>query len=109
MPPLRCFPIRWAVPVMLALLAGAAAAGDPVVLLQQYRCTICHAGREVLAGPPWIDIATRYRGKRQADALVAAKIRAGAGGSGLWHMPPHPEVSKADAATMARYILSFRD
>ena len=49
-----------------------------------------------------------YRGKQQADKIVAEKIRSGAHGSGPWHMPPHPEVSKADAATMARYILSTR-
>jgi cytochrome c len=103
------FRIRWAVPVLLALVAGTAVADEPVALLQQYRCTICHAEREVLTGPPWIDIATRYRGKQQANALVAAKIRAGASGSGLWHMPPHPEVSKADATTMAHYILSIKE
>ncbi|MEO8506111.1 MAG: cytochrome C biogenesis protein CcsA [Betaproteobacteria bacterium] len=92
-----------------ALLAGNAFAADATALLQQYRCTICHADREVLAGPPWLDIAQRYRGQRQADVIVSAKIRAGARGAGLWNMPPHPEVSKADAAIMAKYILTIRN
>ena len=93
----------------LALLAGPALAADVKALLQQYRCTICHADREVLAGPPWVDIAARYRGQRQAEVIVTAKIRAGARGSGLWHMPPHPEVPKAEAAVMAKYILTFTE
>jgi cytochrome c551/c552 len=32
----------------------------------------------------------------------------GAHSGGPWHMPPHPEVSKADAVTMARYILAIK-
>lgn len=99
----------WVLSATAVALADSAAAADPSELLQRYRCTICHGEREVLAGPPWIDIARRYRGRSQADALVAAKIRTGAGGSGLWHMPPHPEVSKADATTMAHYIMSFKE
>lgn len=101
--------LRTLVFVAAALLAGGAFAADATALLQQYRCTICHADRDVLAGPPWLDIAQRYRGQRQADVIVSAKIRAGARGTGLWNMPPHPEVSKADAATMAKYILTVRN
>lgn len=29
-------------------------------------------------------------------------------GEGPWHMPPHPEVSDADARRMVRYILSLQ-
>jgi cytochrome c len=101
--------LRMTVFVAAALLARDAFAADATALLQQYRCTICHADREVLAGPPWLDIAQRYRGQRQADVIVSAKIRAGARGTGLWNMPPHPEVSKADAAAMAKYILTIRN
>jgi len=97
--------------VALMALAGAAptSAADATALLEQYRCSICHADREVLAGPPWVDIALRYKGQRQAEVIVSAKIQAGARGSGLWNMPPHPEVSKADAAVMARYILTVKN
>jgi len=89
--------------------AGLAAGAEPPALLAQYRCAVCHADRETLTGPSWADIAARYRGQRQAEVIVSAKIRAGAHGSGLWHMPPHPEVSKTDAATMASYILSIKE
>ncbi|MCC7325518.1 MAG: hypothetical protein IT521_01765 [Burkholderiales bacterium] len=93
----------------LALLTGPASAADVQELLQKYRCTICHAEREVLAGPPWVDIAARYRGQPQAEMIISTRIRAGARGSGLWHMPPHPEVPKTEAALMSRYILTFTE
>ncbi len=94
----------------LAFSCNAAATGPDVQqLLVQYRCTICHADRETLAGPSYADVAQAYRGQKQAAALLAARIRIGARDGGLWHMPPHPEVSKAAADAMARYILSVRE
>ena len=42
------------------------------------------------------------------NKLVADKIRSGVHSGGPWHMPPHPEVSKVDAATMARHILAIK-
>ena len=93
---------------MAMVLNTAWAAGTPPQeLLEQYRCTICHAESDAAAGPAWVDIATHYRGKHQADKLVADKIRSGAHGNGPWRMPPHTEVSRADATAMARYILAF--
>jgi len=86
-----------------------AAEASPEALLEKYRCTICHSEREAAVGPAWADIATHYQGKRQANKLVANTIRSGAHDGGPWHMPPHPEVSKEDAATMARYILAIRN
>ena len=96
---------------MLAVVLNAAwaAGAPPQQLLEIYRCTTCHAESDAAAGPAWIDIATHYRGDQRANKLVADKIRLGAHGGGPWHMPPHPEVSEADAATMARYILSTRN
>ena len=94
---------------LAALLNAASAAGaEPRALLEKYRCDICHSEREAAAGPAWVDIATHYRGVGKASEIVAGKIRAGQHGSGPWQMPPHPEVSKADAATMAQYILAIK-
>jgi cytochrome c551/c552 len=94
--------------IACALAMPGAVAADTKALLEQYRCTICHADREPLAGPSWLDIAGRYKGQKQADVILSAKIRAGARGGGLWHMPPHPEVSKVDAEAMSTYILALR-
>jgi cytochrome c len=87
-------------------LTPAAGADDTAALLAQYRCTTCHTGQDAVTGPSWQDIATRYHGRKQAEVLLAAKIRAGARGGSFWHMPPHPEVSKRDAETIAAYILA---
>ena len=103
--------VRIALPLALAALFNTAwaATPSPQDLLEKYRCTTCHAEREASAGPAWVDIATHYRGDRQASKRVADKILLGAHGGGPWHMPPHPEVSKAEASTMARYILAMKN
>ena len=103
--------LRVALPLALASFFSVAwaAAEAPEALLDKYRCTICHSEREAAAGPAWIDIALKYRRKPQADKLVADRIREGVRGGGPWHMPPHPEISKADARTMARYILAIKN
>jgi cytochrome c len=99
-------------PMLVAVAAvisifGVARAEAPQALLQQYKCYICHADKEAKAGPAYVDVAAKYRDVPQAEAKVAAVVRKGLKGGGPWHMPPHPEVSAADARTMARYILSL--
>jgi cytochrome c len=104
------FPMLVTLSSALTMLFNTAwAAGTPPQeLLEKYRCTTCHAKSDAAAGPAWIDIATHYRGEQRANRIVADKILSGARGTGPWHMPPHPEVSRADATAMARYILSTR-
>ena len=99
--------------VFLALAAvtsaiGVAQAQAPEILLQQYKCYICHADDETKTGPAYADVAAKYRGNPKAVAILAAVVRKGAYGGGPWHMPPHPEVSDAHARKMARYILSLK-
>jgi len=101
--------------MMVALLALAAlgsvarvsAAEAPRALFERYKCYVCHADHEARTGPAYVDVAAKYRGDPQARAMLVAEIRKGAHGGGPWPMPPHPEVSAADAGTMVRYILSL--
>ena len=86
-----------------------AASPTPPPSLTQYRCYICHADREALTGPAFADIAAANRKQRDAVSRIAHDIRAGVKNGGPWHMPPHPEVSAAEARVMARYIMSLRD
>ncbi len=90
----------------LPMIAPAGAA-EPPRSFTEYRCYICHADHEVVVGPAFVDIATAYRGERDAIARIARSIRSGIKGGGPWHMPPHPEISPQDARTMARYIMSL--
>ncbi|HEX8011299.1 MAG TPA: c-type cytochrome [Casimicrobiaceae bacterium] len=94
---------------LVALLwVGAARAESAQALLERYRCYVCHADREARTGPAYVDVAARYKADPQAEARLVAEVRKGTHGSGPWRMPPHPEVSAADARTMLRYILSLQ-
>lgn len=100
--------LGWAVVacVMGSSAVGAAPAEAPASL-DRYRCTICHADHETLAGPAFADVARKYAEDRQAVAKIARDIRRGVRTGAPWHMPPHPEVSPDVARTMARYIMSL--
>ena len=100
--------------VWLAFAAAACSVGvaqaqppPPQVLLQNYKCYICHSNDESKTGPAYADVAARYRNNPRAVSILIATIKKGAHGAGPWHMPPHPEISDADAGKMARYILSL--
>jgi cytochrome c len=88
--------------------AGVAEAQAPQ-MLQQYKCYFCHDDKEAKTGPAFIDIAIKYKGKPRAISILAATVRKGSHGNGPWHMPPHPEVSQADAEAMIRYILALKN
>lgn len=95
--------------VAAALLGtGPANAEEATTLLLKYKCYICHGDNESAAGPAYVDVAKHYRGNPKAATIVVANIKGGAHSAGPWHMPPHPEVSDAEARTMARYILSLK-
>jgi cytochrome c len=99
--------MKWVAAVILALCGQAAVAGEPPPSLTRYRCYICHSDREPLVGPAFADVAKSYRGRRDAVDSIARDIRDGVRTGGPWHMPPHPEVSRQEARTMARYIMSI--
>jgi len=89
-------------------IPGWTRAQSPQALLHEYKCYICHADKETKTGPAYVDVAAKYRGNRKAVAAVAAVVKKGANHGGPWHMPPHPEVSDAEAERMAHYILSLK-
>ena len=96
-----------AIIVSLALIATPALASQE--LLKKNNCMACHAVDKKLVGPSYKDVANKYRGQSDAADKLAKKIRAG--GSGVWGpipMPPHPQVSAADAKTMATFILNSK-
>jgi cytochrome c len=97
------------------LLAGGAAQAqdqdhdqDVESLLQTHDCRLCHADRETKTGPAYVDVADKYHGNPDAESSLVNVIRKGARGAGPWHMPPHPEVSPAEAKRIAEYILSLK-
>jgi cytochrome c len=78
-----------------------------VALVGKNKCLTCHAINETITGPPYAEIAKRYRG--MSDTIVphlARKIITG--GNGVWgqiFMIPHPDLKQEDAEAMVKYIL----
>ena len=92
---------------MLAAGAVQAEAGED--LLKKTGCTACHSIDKKLVGPPYVEVAAKYKGDAGAAAKLAEKVKKG--GSGVWGqvpMPPNPQVSDADIKTMIAYILALK-
>lgn len=108
--------LPWATGALLAAVFSvgwsAEARADTAVLqtlMQRNNCTACHLIDKRKYGPHFNEVAARYAGKAGAAAVLATKIRAG--GTGVWGedvMPPQPNVSEADARTMAELMLALK-
>lgn len=87
--------------------SAAAEAPSPVLALaEKSGCLSCHAVDTRIVGPSYSEIAARYRGKNNAEALVS-KVKAGGEGSwGAVPMPPQDDLSIDDAKTLVAWILS---
>ena len=99
-------------PVALAVvfcIGGMNVARADQDLLQKKNCLACHSIDKRKYGPRLIDVAAKYAGQPGAAAKLAKSIRDGS--AGLWgedQMPPQPQVSEAEAAELAKYILSLK-
>ena len=103
--------------IVLMLCAGALASpamgADPIALAGDKQCFICHDGKsDFMIGPPFRDIARRYKGVSDAKTKLAGVIQSGT--EGHWaasKMPAASErvpVSKEEAEVLAEYVLSFK-
>ena len=102
---------------ILSVLAFAAHISQPAwaendqlkKLMQANNCMACHQIDKRKYGPQFDEIPAKYTGDASAVAKLSAKIKAG--GTGVWGediMPPQPQVSDADAKSMAELILSLK-
>lgn len=88
------------------LLTGAEVHASPE-LSKAKNCLACHAVATKLVGPSFKDIAAKYAGDGAAAGRLEQKIRKGS--IGVWGaipMPANPQVSEAEARTLAQWILS---
>src|SRR5688572_4933418 len=82
-----------------------------LALIAKSDCLTCHKVDETVTGPPYRDVANKYGD--MPDTIIshlAGKIISG--GNGVWgqvFMTPHPNLSKADAETMVKYILLLKN
>lgn len=92
---------------LILTVAGATPALANPALAQKYNCTACHLPKGKSVGPSYQDIARKYAGQKDAVAKLSVKVKKGS--SGVWGsvpMPPTPQISAADLATLNSWILT---
>ncbi|MCF7569025.1 ThuA domain-containing protein [Sabulilitoribacter arenilitoris] len=76
-------------------------------LIDRSDCKACHAEKEKVNGPTYIEIANKYTLK-DASYLIGKIIK---GGSGVWGetmMSAHPQLKPNEVDKMVKYILSLK-
>lgn len=90
------------------------AAGTPAApgaqLIAKSDCSTCHKEQDKVVGPAFADVAAKYKsgGDAIVDTLASKIINGGSGNWGTTPMAGHPSLSKDDAKTMVKYILSIK-
>jgi cytochrome c len=98
--------------LILAALAVASASTVALAneaLATKNACTACHAVDKKLVGPPYKEVAAKYKGDQTAEAKLIDKVKKG--GVGVWGqvpMPPNAQVKDEDVKTLVKWILSLK-
>jgi cytochrome c len=91
----------------LACSANAADAEKAKALAQSKNCLACHAVATKLVGPAYTEVSKKYKGNKDAEALLIKKVINGGGGVwGTIPMPPNP-VKEDEAKVLVDWILSL--
>ena len=89
------------------VLGGSAIASEE--LAKSKNCLTCHAADKKIVGPSFKDITAKRGADKGADAALAKKIKGGSQGEwGQVPMPANATVSDAEAATLAKWVLSIK-
>jgi cytochrome c len=87
---------------------GTETADPGLALMRSTTCFACHMTDALVAGPPYLKVAEKYRGIDTAREMLASKVIKG--GAGVWGelpMPPHPQHSLAETRQMIDWILAL--
>lgn len=95
--------------LLASTLIGGAALANPEAAVNKAGCMACHAKDKKLLGPSFKDVAAKYKGNKDAAALLADKVRKG--GKGVWGpIPMSPngpdKISDADLKEVIDWILA---
>jgi cytochrome c len=104
--------------VGVGLLASGVAQADEA-LAKAKGCLACHSVEAKVIGPAYKAVAKKYNGKKDAEATLTQHILKGTpmpagvgwqkeGQASLPFMPPNTSVSPADAAKLAKWVLSLK-
>lgn len=80
-----------------------------LALVGKNDCLTCHKINEASTGPAYKAVAAKYPNNPEViDSLSNKVIKGGSGNWGAVPMTPHPQLSKEDAVTMVKYVLSLK-
>jgi cytochrome c len=95
-----------------ALMSVQAPAFADQALATSKNCMACHAADKKMVGPSYKDVAAKYAGDAGAVKMLAEKIQKGSTpGKGNWGpvpMPANPQVSEAEAAKLAAWVMTVK-
>ena len=92
--------------------SGASAALDNTsaeAMMKKDGCAACHTVDKKLVGPPYVEVAAKYKADKDALAKLSDKVKKG--GVGVWGqipMPPNAQVSDADIKELVTWILTLK-
>lgn len=93
----------------LTLLSSAQAFAQaaPADLAKAKNCLACHSVQTKIVGPAFKDVATKYKGQKDAEDKLVVKVLKG--GSGVWGaipMPANAQVTEAEAHVLVKWVLT---
>jgi cytochrome c len=92
---------------LAATVLASAPAFASKELAQKSACMGCHAVDRKMVGPSFQDVARKYHGQSDAQAVLTGNIKKG--GAGKWGpvpMPAQAALSEADAKTLAAWVMT---
>nr|WP_314899193.1 c-type cytochrome [uncultured Deefgea sp.] len=89
------------------LAAPAIAADDGAKVAAKYNCLACHSVDKKIVGPSYKDVAAKYKGQKDAEAMLMAEVRKGLPG-GKWGKIPMPaqQIEDKDLRVIIRWVLA---
>jgi cytochrome c len=96
--------------VLLAvLLVAAVPASANLKLATSKMCMGCHAVDKKVVGPAFKEVAAKYAKQKGALPQLVERVMKGSGSKLNWGtmpMPANPQVSKAEAELLVKWVLS---
>jgi cytochrome c len=97
------------------LSTGFVQADEGGDLAKAKNCLSCHAADKMMVGPAYKEVAKKYAGQKDAEAMLTQSILKGTGTGKGWQkegkaamamMPPNAMVKPDEAAKLAKWVLS---
>lgn len=94
--------------IALALPLTMVPAHASMELATKSKCTTCHQLDKKVLGPSFKQIAAKYKGQKNAEAMLTDSILKGVKGKWGGKVPmPAQKIAPADAQKLSKWILSL--